>query len=224
MAHVTANGFVVLSGKLTFPRQGAWVGDLVVDTDAGIAGACEVAIQGGLTLEGTAVRGGVFLGTTTIRVAPGADGLRKTARAQHYRQTKVGTVLGDLLRTAGEKLSPTADPAMLATTLPAWTVRADPVGKMIAAVFADARAGKASWRFLPDGTLWVGPETWADGGLVAPDGYIEIGEDPELAAMDVGVDALVPMPGTTLDGRRVSYVEVSIEGGAVRARVLFEPS
>ena len=223
MSAVTANGAVVFSGKLTFPRQGAWVADLVVDNPDGITGACTIVLDGGLALQGTVVRGGPFLQTTRVRVAPGADGLRDTARAQHYRQTKVGTVLGDLLRTAGETLSGTADQATLAVTLTAYTQMALPIGRAISALFGDARAGKSSWRMLPDGTMWVGPEAWADSGLVEPDDYVEMDEAPELAAVDLGVDALFPMPGTVLGTRRVSYSEISIEGGAVRARsMLFE--
>ncbi len=99
-----------------------------------------------------------------------------------------------------------------------------PVGRSIAALFGDARAAKATWRMLPDGSLWVGPETWSDSGMAEPDDFTEIDESPELAAVDLGVDARWPMPGTLLAGRRVSYTEITIEGGAVRARVLFEPA
>lgn len=222
MSLVTANGAIVFSGRMTFPRQGAGVLDLVVDNEDGITGACEVIIEGGLKLETTVVRGGAFLGKTRVRCVLGAGGLQKTARAQHYRGTKVGTVLSDLARAGGEKISGAADQATLAVTLPAYTQMALPIGRAISALFQDARAGKSSWRMLPDGTLWVGPEAWADSGLAEPDDYVEIADASELAAVELGVDVLFPMPGTTIAGRRVSYTEVTIEGGAVRARVLFE--
>lgn len=222
MSFVTANDAVVFGGKISIPRQGAWVADLALDSDAGITGPCSIVIDGGLTFNGTVVRGGPFLNTTRVRVAPGADGLRTTARAQHYRQTSLGTVLKDLLRAGGETLASTADQATLATTLQAYTQMALPIGKSIAALFGDARVAKASWRMLPDGTCWVGPEAWPDSGMAEPNDYVEMDEAPELAAADVGVDTLWPMPGTLLTGRMVSYLEILIEGGSTRARVLFE--
>jgi hypothetical protein len=149
-------------------------------------------------------------------VAPGADGLRKPARAVHYSSTKRGTVLKDLLRAGGEKLSGTADQGVLGAALPFYTQIANPVGLSISALFADTGA---VWRMLPDGTLWVGQETWPDSGLT-PEDYANLGEQSHLALVELGVDARFPLPGQKLDdGRKVSSTEVSIEGGAVRARL-----
>jgi hypothetical protein len=222
VAGVTVNGSIVTSGRLAFPRQGAWVADLDVADPDGIVGAVEIVIDGGLALKGTVVRGGPFVEVTRLRVAPGADGLRRPARKQDYQNTKIGTVLNDLLRAGGERLSSSADSGTLALTLPGYTVFANPVGIEIAALFGDQRAARASWRFLPDGTLWVGPEVWADTELVESADYLEVAEASGLAQADLAVDALFPLPGQTLDGRRVSFTEVTIGDGHTRARVLFE--
>lgn len=217
MSAVTANGSIVTSGRMTFPYQGAWVLDLVVANPDGIAGACEVVIDGGLTLKGTAVRGGAFLEMTRVRVAPGADGLRKLARAVHYRSTKRGTVLKDLLRAAGETLASSADQSVLGATMPMYTLMANPIGISISALFEDTGA---VWRMLPDGTLWVGRDAWPDSGMMESDDYVDMAEDSHLAAVDLGVDARFPLPGQMLDGRKVSSTEVTIEDGSTRARVL----
>jgi hypothetical protein len=214
---VTANGSIVTAGCLTFPYQGAWVLDLVVANPDGIVGACEVVINQGLTLKGTAVRGGAFRETTRIRVAPGADGLRKPARAVHYASTKRGSVLKDLLRAAGETLASSADQSALGAQLPFYTQLALPIGISVSALFAGSGA---VWRMMPDGTLWVGKDGWKDSSLVEPDDYVDIAEDSNLAAIDLGVDARFPLPGQALEGRKVSSTEVTIKDGSTRARVL----
>jgi hypothetical protein len=217
VAFATLNGIPVFHGTICIPRVGAWSGDLAVDKQEAITGACTLAIDGGLTLVGTAARSGVWLDTARLRVVAGAGGLGKTARPQHYRQTTMRVVLQDLLATAGERLSATADASTLALTFPAWTTIAQPIGRMIAALLGDTRLGPATaWRVLADGRLWVGQETWPDSGLANLTDYQDLAESPEEGIVELGVEAPRLLPGTVLGGRRVSYVEHRIDGNGAR--------
>lgn len=222
MAFATLNGAPVFRGLICIPRVGAWTADVSADKATPITGACTLAIDGGLTLKGAAAASGVWLDTARLRVVGGAGGLAKPAKPQHYRQTTLRVVLGDLLGAAGEKLAPSSDGATLGLTLPMWTTARLSVGQMIAALLADSRLPATTWRVLPDGTVFVGKETWPDSGLVNVTDYQDLAEAPEEGTVELGVEAPRLLPGTTLGGRRVSYVEHRLTGDGARTRVLLE--
>lgn len=223
MAFATLNGRPVFHGEICIPRVGAWTADLAVDSEQAITGACTLAIDGGLTLVGTAVQTGVWLATAHLQVTGGAGGLGKTARPQHYRQTTLRMVLQDLLATAGERLAGSSDANTLALSFPAWVTLAAPIGGMIAALLEDSRLPfAASWRVLPDGSVFVGVETWPDSGLVNLVDYQDLVEQPEEGILELGVEAPRLLPGTTLGGRRVSYVQHRIDGEGARTTVWVE--
>lgn len=214
MARVRANGKAVQDGsKITIPRIGVWHADLIVDTPTAITGKVTISIgDGKFVLEGTADAGatGSFVDTARVSVVGGAGGLGKIAQMKHYgNDPTVGVVLGDLLTTAGETLSPTADQGILKTSLEAWTTMALPIGRIIARLMSVAVADGA-WRVLPDGTIWVGRETWPDSGLREPNDYqIESQNDEQQLAV-IAVEAPTLRPGFEIGGRRVSYVEYEL--------------
>jgi hypothetical protein len=231
MALVSVNGQDAIETRLTTPRIGAWHLDVLVDDPTALAGVARVVVdsneqaQGlaaGLVLVGTVVRSGVFADTGHIRIVAGAGGLGLSARPRHYTGTSVRIVLGDLLAGAGEKLAATADQSVLSTGLDAWTTGAVPVGTAIALLLATAGPGIA-WRMLPDGTLWVGRETWPDAG-VDSDLYQIFEDSAETNSMRIGVDGPLALVGTLFQGRQVSATEATVGqlGDGVEMRVWFE--
>jgi hypothetical protein len=222
MAFATLNGLPVIEGTIGMPRVGAWHASLSVDTQDVIAGACTLAIEDGLTLVGNAHRSGVWLDTGELRMVGGAGGLAKPARPAHYRSASLQAVLADILATAGEQLAASSSADVLTLGFPHWTTIAQSCGKMISALLGDGRlAGEAAWRVLPDGTIWVGYETWPDAGLANVIDYQDLVESPAAGWAELGVEAPALRPGTVLDGRRISYVEHRITGATARTRVLF---
>lgn len=219
MALIRANNDGVISMALSLPLVGAWVGDLVVDADD-MSGAVKISVDDGrLVFKGTAVKGGGFLETTTIRVLAGAGRIGEKAKPRHYGAVRLGTVLRDLLRDVGERLSSTASDAVLNTQLDAWTTHDLPTGDVIALLMKTSVLA-AVWRFLPDGTVWVGVDAWPDSGL--QDGDYQITDEyPEQRSAMVAPDPLPPMPGTKLAGRKVSRVEYRL-GEQLRALVFFQ--
>lgn len=222
MALINVNGLGVISATIAMPRHGAWVADLIVDAQAQVDGACQLDMLGGLTLKGTATRTGVWQDTAYVRVTAGADGLRKLATPKHYRSTTARIVLLDLLRTAGEMLSPTADSKTTSLSLQAWTTIAQPIGNAISALLGDARLVDNAWRVLPDGTLWVGAETWPAADLTNVADYQELARLPHEGRSDLGFNAPALLPGTTLAGRKVSYVEQVLRDDSVRTAAWYE--
>lgn len=222
MALIEVNGRAVIAATIRIPRLGAWSADLVVDAQEALTGACTVVVAGGPTLKGTATRGGLWLDTAYVRVTAGADGLRRTATAKHYRAVTARVVLVDLCRAAGETLSPTSGAAVTGLQLAAWTQTAQPIGRAISALLADRRLAAPAWRMLADGTLWVGVESWPDSGLKDVVDVQELGRLPHEGRCELGVEAPTLLPGTLLGGRKVSLVEHSLADDQVRSAVWFE--
>jgi hypothetical protein len=223
MGLLTANGQDVLQAEASRRRTGAWSFDLLVNDPTALAGKVTIDVNSGaMTFVGTAVRTGAFSDTAHVRVIAGSGGLSTVAAPRHYVGTSVGIVLGDLLGDAGEALSPTADAAILGQGLDAWTTGATPVATLISLLLAAGAPG-AVWRSLPDGTIWVGNETWTDAGIDSAL-YQILEDNAEQNSMLVGCDAPFLLPGTTFEGRKVSYVEDTVgqEGQGVTALILFE--
>ncbi len=206
---LTVNGDNVFGGRMFFPRTGAWHAEVRVDTADEVVGSVVLDLDAGrLTLNGTVRRGGNWQDTGHLRIVGGAGGLGRLATPKHYTSASVRTVLADLLSNAGEKLSSTASGATLGRSLEAWTTAALPVGRLISRLLQSADPN-ATWRVLPDGTVWVGVETWPDSGL-EEDEFQTLAESPASSQATLGAEVPLLMPGTTLGARKVSYVEHQI--------------
>jgi hypothetical protein len=223
MSLVTANGLTAYDFQMRRPRIGAWHADMLIDSSEELHGAVALVIDNGFrTFKGTAVRTGEFAETAYMRVVAGAAGLGLSATPRHYNGASIGTILRDLARDAGEQLADGADAGVLAAPVDAWTTPAIPIGSAIGALLqAWAPAGTA-WRMLADGTLWVGPETWPGAGLDAST-YQIIDEPFEEASIFIHLDRPAIDPGSTFEGRRVSYVQDDVgHTTPVQCRVWFE--
>jgi hypothetical protein len=216
MSLATVNDVPVIGGRLTFPIAGAWTAELDVqgsDADA-LEGSVTIDV-GGVSLAGTASVSEDDGGQLRLTVTAGAAGLGATVTPQHYvPPVTVRRVLVDALAIGGETLSPAADAATLAVELPQWTRAAGTVKEAVRRVVA-AVSG-AAWRHLPDGSVWVGPESWAtfDDSLVVVES-----EEPTQSLATVALDSLAILPGVTFRDKRITSVEYTLDGAKLRARL-----
>lgn len=197
------------------PRVGAWHADLVVDAAQALAGAVTIAAPG-ITLVGTVSRGGVYAGVNHVRVVAGADGLRRAAEPKHYTSPTVRLPLVDLCKTAGESIAGSSSTQVLNATILNWTTVRAPIGRIVAALLEQAPA--ASWRMLPDGTLWVGVETWP-ASAIDDEATTLLDESPAGGSMVLGATAPSLLPGTVHRGVRIDYAEHTITGDKIRTRL-----
>lgn len=215
---VTLAGSPVSALTLTRPRVGAWVADVELAEGPAPSGAVVLAIEG-RSWRGAVASGGVELGRWSGRVVGGAGGLAPVLGPGAFADCDLRTVLAETLREAGEALS--ADAGDLSAAVSRWARAAAPAAHAVADV---ARAAGFAWRVLPDGTVWVGPETW---------GRLQLGADLDVVESDpragrhqlAGASALDLAPGrvVSLDGAdvRVGAVEHRLAGEALRT-VVFE--
>jgi hypothetical protein len=215
MALVTVGDFAAFRGTLSLPRIGVWTADLELDAAQTIEGPARIKIVEGQDLVGTVLAGDLVHGYVCARIVGGAGGLVKTATPRHYNNATVRTVLTDLARAAGETLSSAIAESLLGRSLRAWTVLARPIGEQLAALVGCGMPDGTAWRILPDGTLWVGTETWPESDVAE---WRELERQPREGRLLLGLDSPTLLPGTTLGDDRVDYVEHHLEDG-VRASV-----
>lgn len=215
MALVQIAGLDVVSAQVCRPRVGVWHATAMLDSDAPLAlGAAATLALGSASLQGTIVRSGAPYGACSVRVVGGAGGLPQLATPKFYRGVQARAVVTDLLAAAGEKLSPTADAAALGVVLTSWTTVAQPTGAALSSLCMSLGDGVA-WRVLEDGSVWIGTETWPDAAGLLVD---VLDEHPDEGWRLLAMDDPTLAPGVTLDGRRVDYVEVSVESATVRIK------
>jgi hypothetical protein len=220
MSELLCNGANVISGTIALPRIGMWSADLVVDSTTAIAGAVTIAPPDGTRpLVGTTVHSGLFEDRVEMRVVGGAGRMGFPVEPRYYRGVPLRLPLGDLLREAGERLSPSSSAQVLDTLLQKWTREGSSTGRALNHL---TDAVGASWRVLQDGTLWVGTETWPSIEVVH-DLISEHTSENRVEIATESIDAAL-VPGTVFLGRRVSYVEHRVAPDSMRTMVWFEAS
>ena len=236
MAALTINGYAVINGEIRMPRVGVWSADLKVDTLAlvGIGGSVTIVSNDGVfSLVGVAYREGLYTASLTMRVIGGAGGLGpapggvgQNLPPKFYQGVTVGYVLTDTLTACGERLSATSDQAVLSTNLKKWTRLGGP-GKRAIARLLDNIA--TSFRVLPDGSFWVGTDTYPP---AVPTQYDLVERHYGEGRVVIGCTQPFVMPGTLLTLVRsgvtttenVSNVVHTIKSNSVRSEVFFERS
>jgi hypothetical protein len=201
MALVTCAGADVERGRLHLPSRGAWQARIKLDVATAPTGGVTLAAAGGLTASGTVATGGVQLDSAYVRIVGGAGGLGKSIAPAAYRAALVRDPLAAILSAVGETLSPTVDPALLATLLPVWTHTAERASAALdhLAYAAGQALGQAiTWRVLLDGTVWIGAESWPAASL--PSGDDVLCFFPDEGRYEIGASTPSLAPGVNLAG------------------------
>lgn len=222
MAHSTCNGSPILRGSLSLPRQGVWHADFELEASAVPSGSVLLQIGPSLSLRGTVEprAGGVFAGRVRVRVVGGAAGLQRRLEPKWYAGAARELPLRDLVEEAGERLSARCDPFLLGEVLtPGWARVRSTASESLARLLEGTGA---SWRILPDGSLWAGPETWPTAQGMTD--LVVLEEDRSRGRLVLATEAPTLLPGQTLRGDRVSDVEITIEPERIRLEALIERS
>lgn len=216
-ASLNVNARAVLGGSIRMPRRGAWVADLEVegtewtDDDVTITN-----VDGSLSLVGRIERADVFADRARILAIAGHGDLATTLDAKSYRNAPVKLVLQEILEGAGETLSATSSAALLAKQLPHWARRDGQAGEALAALL-DVLG--ASWRVLPDGSVWVGTDTWP---AATAGQYTLVERDTAHDRMLLAVESPRLLPATVFDSARVSLVIHTVRDDGIYTEAWFE--
>lgn len=217
LTHGTATAAVTALSILC-PRVGQWTADVTLDADAGPSGACSISLDGRV-YTGHVVRGAVYAGAWRGRIV-GSAGLIADAPATALQGATLALVLRDLAGAVGITLA--ADTGPLDAVAPRWHRHTGPASQAVADI---ARAAGYAWRVRPDGTLWLGVDTWS---TVTPASPVDVLDElPEVGRITLAGDTLDIAPGQTLalrgrDPVRVGCVEHRATADDVQTVVVAE--
>ena len=227
LALVSAAGAPVLSGALDLPEAGQWTASLEVDMDAPPAKGTPVDIiiapstltAVSVTYPGTVVWGAPWQGRSRFWMVGGAGGLRGVVAARSYVQGPVPLtlteMLGDLMAETGETL--TTGLELDGYTLGQWSRTngraSTTTGTAALQKLCDAFG--LVWRFMPDGTLWVGPLAYP---VNPAQPYVsDPGDDGADQAFVLAPDDATIAPATTVLGRAVNRIVYAVGSSSLRA-------
>lgn len=170
MALVQYAGVDVLAGRLHMPLRGVWWCELKLDTVNPPTGQNQLTSAGGMTLTGTVIKSGVFLGQSRVRVVGGAGGMTKTLAPTAYQNALVRDPLNAILGAGGEVASSAIVQSMLSLPLSYWTITSESAAhaldNLVGAVGRQLNQS-LNWRVNADGSIWLGAETWPQQSLPA---------------------------------------------------------
>lgn len=220
MAYATVSGIPVLAGCLMLPRCGAWSALVRLDTSETIPSLVDID-WGGLKLKGAFVRGGFESGSLWCRIVGGQGGLGTVIDASGYKRPKVGAVLDALMSASGEKAASSITADLRGRQLEWFALMAgQTVGDALTKL---ADATNSTWRILPDGSVWMGAETWPESKA----------EPEEVEVLEVAMasfrlrvrmlDASQILPGQEWGGNRIDRIEHSVGGGDISTVLWLDP-
>lgn len=148
----------VMDGDLLCPYYGNFSAHLVL-SDANAAPTGKVTLVWfGTSFSGYSIRSGDNEGRYSCLVVGGNGGFWKTVPSKMYDyRVKANLPLTEILSSVGEKLSSKSTPSILTRELVNWprlTQRCDECLNVITDQIG------AIWRVLPDGTVFVGTDSW----------------------------------------------------------------
>lgn len=209
----SVNGSALVMADMHMPARGAWVADVVVDTDVPLLPAPRGALltlDGVTTWVGTVVDQASFSGLMRARIVGGAGGLQTALLAKYYRSVPLRIPVIDTLAAVGESLAPQS--AKLDRFVERW---ARVAGTATEALAAALRVAGGTWRVMPDGGIWFGEDAW----LPTPVDVDVVDRSAERRWMTLAAEVASVLPGTTVDGVRVSEVSYHLRPSRFRAEV-----
>jgi len=227
---LSCNTSNVVYGRIRMPRVGLWDAQLKLDTSTSFAQGQSVTIATAsdpttFSVVGTVMQAGVFDGVTQVRAIGGGGGLSIVVPAKSYQGATVKMVLSDLLAAVGEKLSPTSDTGAMRTVLKFWSRTAGRANVAFYRVLEELPG--IAWRALPDGTIWVGTETYPAAPTKISLTLRERWFGEGRAVVSAQYPFLLPgytvaLPGFTGVPQRMSVVAHELYKDDYRADLLFE--
>lgn len=215
----------VRSGNLFFPYRGAGTAHVILAEAPDSLPSGRVTLRWhGLDWSGALLRIGTSEGETSALMVAGAGGLSTILDAKYYaNQPQVRLIVQEILSAAGESLSATSTTSVLSQTLPSWPRRQDQAGALLDAV---AKALGVVWRVLPDGSVFVGTDDFAQAQAVEDTDYQLLSSEPEwLEQVIAPLTARLPLPGEAFSpaglGGAVARVHLEDDGDEYVARIWY---
>lgn len=196
---LTVNDQPVLTLDFSLKKVGNWVLDVQVDADEALSGDVVLLDAEGNEFKGTVYRSNLHVGRVWARILGGKGKLGTLELdAAHYQSATGRFIAEDIIARAGETIDPNSAP--LTTTLDYWS---HDLGTGQRALTSLAERLGVSWRVLPNGKVWLGTDS--SDPVVLPS-VLELDRDGIRGTVELGLDALVLLPGEVFGGERIQRI------------------
>ncbi len=216
MSFARANGIAIRKMRMRLVSRDAWsVVDLELDTEEvpAVGAAITIEAPGGKFVGTVELSGKDGAGVVTVRVRGGAGQLSKALEPRSYTGTTAGEVAKHIATDAGERLSSTIAADVLDYSLGKW-LRYKGAGATALSDLADELG--ATWRVLPDGTIWLGRDAGDE-----PSFDYDVSDDrPGDGVLVVALESLSLLPGQTFRAGPVVEVHYLLGGSTFTAKVV----
>lgn len=194
--------------KAHLPAWGLWFADCSLDRDATLAGRVTLQIAD-LTMRGTVVSGGSWLGRSSYRIVGGAGGWGKPLPARSYQDdagVRASKILGDAAAECGETL----EGAPTGVVGPAWDRAAS------TASFAPNTIAPQAWYVDVDGLTRFGKRAARALAVEATRGRVDLA----AGFVELMADSIASiLPGVIVDGREAVDVVHELDATKLRSTV-----
>lgn len=217
-----ANKFLVnekpiVECHLIIPKIGAWMAnDVLVDSDDSFNVGDSVTMNFlDTTFKGTILDTGIYRGFQRCTIIGGSGKLPDYLESASYNSVPLGQVVRDIARKTDHQVSTKADQNVMNSNLAGWTIL-----KMQASLALEKalQVTDSIWRILPDGTLWVGGESYTP---LNPDDFTIIERFPEEARWNVYNEEYLIQPLTSFLGNEIQQVEYFINNNDLTMYIYF---
>lgn len=217
MAQYLINNKPIVECHLMLPKIGAWMAnDVLIDSDEEFNIGDSVTMNFlDQTFKGTVLDTGVFRGFQQCTIIGGSGKFPDQLESSSYNSIPLGQVVNDIARKTGHTVSTSSDQNLLNHNLVGWNIL-----KMKASLalvkLLDSQG--AIWRILPDGTLWIGFETYTPLNI---NDFLVIEKFPEQARWNIYNEEYLIQPLSSLDGNNIQQVEYFISKNELTQIVFF---
>lgn len=184
------NEYPVMDGDLLLSYYGNWSASLMLSRADQVPSGKVTLSWFGAVFQGHIIRSGENEGRVSCMIAGGGGGLSKKVPAKMYDYSlQLQLPLREILASVGETLSSTSTQSILTKQLQNWTRMNQDADELINSLSDQV---KAVWRILPDGSLFIGNDTWTTQDAFD---YTLISQDPVCSFAKLSVTSVDLMPG-----------------------------
>lgn len=213
MADVTVAGVGARAGHMTLRLNGAWRAEFELANTEDKTGQVEVVLAG-QTFIGTVKTWATDAGgDSRVVVIGGANKLNTFVAAKAYLETPLRQVVESILREVGEELDESSAP--MEETPRHWVTVEGAASTALKSVLPE----EYHYRTLPNGKVFVGPETWPE--VPAGDNEAEVTIDTKKT-IDVYVSTGNLLPGQVHFNKNISEVTYILTEDSLKARLSYE--
>jgi hypothetical protein len=208
------------------PLTTLWTCNIIVNSQTPLSGQATLSISGDssenlldFSLVGTIVpnRADVYLAQFSCSFVAGNYGIQKLVKPRSYNNAQLSNIINAIMNDCGETLDSSVSQSLLSKIIPSWTIISNK-GSIVLRQVLEYIDPTLSWRFLPNGKLWFGYETWDQ----IPNNYYfnQFHQEPDNNIFRCNILSPYIVPGVNVPTiGNVNYVETHVTKDTIESTI-----